>query len=184
MTGLRKEDDSFSFDDYLKWELQNEEKHEFFDGLVFAMAGASDGHDLVAVNIRSELQQHLRGKGCRVHSADMKLKVTLKHAEAGYYPDAMVVCDSEDSEKLFKTRPKVIVEVMSDFRRDHVEKFMVYQQVESLEEYLVISQDAKERKAWIYRRAAGWDQEVVKAGSGIKLHSIEFSLPLDELYEP
>lgn len=183
MTALPKENQFFDFDDYLEWEQGNEIKHEYFDGEVFAMAGASDKHDLVTGNIFADLHRHLRGKGCRVHTADMKLKVKLKHAEASYYPDAMVVCAPEDSNSHYKTRPRVIIEVMSDFRRDQVEKFMVYQHVDSLEEYLVISQDPEKQKAWIYRRETGWDQEIVKPGKSITLPSIEFSVPLTELYQ-
>lgn len=183
MTAFPKEAPFLTFDDYLQWESTNEEKHEYFDGEVFAMAGASDNHDLVAVNILTALHRHLRGKGCRVHSSDMKLKVELKHAEASYYPDTMVVCDPEDSDPHFKTRPTVIVEVMSDFRRDQVEKFMVYQHVDSLEDYLVIGQDPENPKAWVYRRESGWDQEVVRADGTIQLPSIGFSIPLSELYQ-
>lgn len=186
MTALPKEDNPiFSFKDYLKWEAENDEKHEYFGGEVFAMAGASDAHDLVTGNIFAALHQHLRGKGCRVHTADMKLKVSLKHADASYYPDTMVVCDPTDSAANFKTKPQVLVEVMSNFRRDHVEKFMVYQTIESLEEYIVIDQNAdpEEQKAWIYRRATGWEQEVIKPGEELAIPSIEFSIDLASLYD-
>lgn len=184
MTALLKENDEpFTFKDYLKWEAENDEKHEYFDGQVFAMAGASDHHDLVVVNLLSAIHRHLKGKGCRAYSADMKLKVSLKHADAGYYPDIMVVCDPSDSHSHFKTRPKVIVEVMTDFRRDQVEKFMVYQNIDSLEDYVIISQEPDEAKAWIYRRATGWNQEIVRPGETINIRSIEFSIPLDELYQ-
>ena len=186
MTASPKEDNEFfTFKDYLKWEAENEEKHEYFGGEVFAMAGASDAHDLVAVNILSALHQHMKSKGCRVHSADMKLKVSLKHGDASYYPDAMIVCDPADSNRNFKTKPKVIVEVMSNFRRDHIEKFMVYQTIDSLEEYVVIDQDSdpEEQKGWIYRRERGWEQEVVKPGEMLHIPSIEFSIDLATLYE-
>jgi len=95
----------------------------------------------------------------------------------------MVVCDPSDNHSHFKTRPKVIVEVMSDFRLDQVEKFMVYQTIETLEGYVIISQEPDEPKAWIYRRATGWNQEIIKPGESIPIRSIEFSIPLDELYQ-
>ena len=72
---------------------------------------------------------------------------------------------------------------MSDFRRDQVEKFMVYQHVDSLEDYLIIDPDSEEKRAWIYRRATGWDQEIVKAGESINLPSIDFAIQLADLYE-
>ncbi len=180
---LKENDEPFTFKDYLKWEAGNDEKHEYFGGAVFAVGGASDNHALVVGNIFAGLHHHLKGKGCRVYAADMKLKVSLKYADAGYYPDIMVVCDPDDTYSHFKTRPKVIVEVMSDFRRDQVEKFMVYQNVESLEDYVIISQEPDEPKAWIYRRETSWNQEIVKPGETLAIRSIEFSIPLDELYQ-
>jgi Uma2 family endonuclease len=178
----KEEYTTFTFKDYLEWESKNEIKHEYFAGEVFPMAGASDAHDLVCVNILSAIHQHLRGKPCRVYSSDMKLKVAFKHADASYYPDMMVVCDSEDKQPVFKTRPKVIVEVMSDFRRDNVEKFMVYQMIESLEEYIVIDQDPEEKRAWIYRKETGWDMELIEKEGVLKIPSIDFSIPLSEMY--
>jgi Uma2 family endonuclease len=174
---------TLSFRDYVQWDLEQEERHEFFDGEVFAMAGGTEDHDLVCLNVLAELRQHLRGKGCRAYTSNMKVQIRLKHAEVGYYPDAMVVCDPEDRERLFKTRPRVIVEVMSDFRRDQVEKFMVYQHLDSLEDYLVINQDPAAPKAWIYRRTTGWDQETVEPGGIVELPSIGFRIPLAALYE-
>ena len=179
----KEEYEPFTFKDYLEWESQNEIKHEYFAGEVFAMAGASDDHDLVTGNMFASLHNHLRGNPCRVHTADMKLKVTFKHAEASYYPDMMVVCEPEDNQRLYKTQPKVIVEVMSDFRRDNVEKFMVYQMIESLEEYIVIDQNPEEKRAWVYRRATGWDLEPIDAEGTLSIPSIDFSIPLAELYE-
>ena len=178
----KEEYGKFSFKDYLEWESQNEIKHEYFAGEVFAMAGASDAHDLVCVNMLTSIHQHLRGNPCRVYSADMKLKVAFKHAEASYYPDMMVVCDQEDNQPVFKTRAKVIVEVMSDFRRDNVEKFMVYQMIESLEEYIVIDQNPEEKRAWVYRRDTGWDIELIEKEGTLNIPSLGFSIPLEELY--
>ena len=182
MNPALKEVPIFSFEDYLEWDLHQEEKHEYVNGRVFAMAGVTDDHDLVAVNMLAALHTHLHGKGCRVYTGDMKLKVCFKHAEIGYFPDVMVVCDPEDTGKLFKTRPKVLVEVMSDYRKDHVEKFMAYQHLESLEDYLVINQDPEDPKAWIYRRATNWDQAIVEREGTIELPSIGFSVRLEELY--
>lgn len=182
MTALLKEDSFFTFDDYLEWESHQEVKHEYGNGRVFEMAGATDYHVLVTGNIFAAIHGHLRGKACRVYGSDMKLKIQFKHAEAGYYPNAMVVCDLTDAQRLYKTRPKMLVEVMSDFRKDHVEKLLAYQHVPSLEEYLVIDQNPEDQKAWIYRRATEWDQEIVAPGGLVTLPSIEFSIELAELY--
>lgn len=171
-----------TFREYLEWESKNETKHEYYAGEVFAMAGASENHNLVTGNLFASLHSHLRGNPCQAYVADMKLKVEFKHAESSYYPDMMVVCDKEDDAPLFKTRPQVIVEVMSDFRRDNIEKYMMYQSVPSLEEYLVIDQDPEQKRAWLYTRSSGWDMESIPQEGTVKLPSIGFSIPLEEVY--
>ena len=178
----KEETSGFTFQNYLEWEAGNETKHEYFAGQVFAMAGATENHDMVCINFLTSLHIHLKEKPCRVHTADMKLKVEFKHAEASYYPDMMVVCDPDDSEPLFKTRPQAIVEVMSDFRRDNVEKFMVYQSIPSLEEYVVVDQDPDAARAWVYTRSSGWDVELVGLDGNIELPSLGFTIPLKDLY--
>ncbi len=173
----------FTFQEYLIWEERNEEKHEFFDGSVYAMAGASDSHDLVTGNIFGELRQHLKGGPCRAYTADMKLKIQLQHADACYYPDTMVICDASDDHHSYKTKPQLIVEVLSNARRDKLEKLFMYQQIESLQEYLIIGQDLEKPEAWIYRRDNEWQPEVVSSGESIVVPSLNFEISLTSLYE-
>lgn len=89
-------------DEYLEGEQLAEVKHEYFDGQVYAMAGASDGHELVAGNIFAALLAHLRGKGCRVFKSDMKLRLQFRGKTLHYYPDIMVACDSADTNPLYR----------------------------------------------------------------------------------
>jgi Uma2 family endonuclease len=171
-----------SFEEYLLWEDAQEERHEYVNGQVVAMAGASDPHELVALNLAAALLGHIRGKGCRVYKGDMKLRYRAGEVDLSYYPDVMVVCDPADAHGAYKERPKLLAEVMTRFKTDHFEKLFVYKQIESLEEYLVLSQDADQPAAWIYRRADEWKMpEAIRSGA-VELSSIGLSLTPEELY--
>jgi len=174
--------DLLSFREYLEGEKHAEERHEYVDGKVFAMAGASEAHEILALNLASALNFHLKGSPCRAFKGDMKLKVEIQKRDFTYYPDIMVACDPEDRHPYFKERPKVLVEVMSDYRADNVEKLFVYQQIPSLEEYLVIDQNPANHQAWLYRRETGWQQENGAPEGLVKLASLGFETPLDGLY--
>lgn len=81
--------------------------------------------------IRGEAESEVRheyanGKPCKVTPGNLLLKLELNHADLLYYPDAMVWCDPDDDHPRFKTSPRVIVEVMSDYKKDHVEKLFAY----------------------------------------------------------
>jgi len=171
-----------SFREYLDGEAFAEERHEYVDGKVFAMAGASEGHEIVAGSLFASMFMHLKGSPCRAFKGDMKLKVNVQRRELGYYPDIMVTCDPADDHSLFKEKPKVIVEVMSDYKKDHLEKLFAYQQIPTLEQYLVVSQDPAEKKAWLYQRRNDWQQEEGAPDGIITLSSLNFSIGLAELY--
>ena len=85
-----------TFNEYLLWEEAQEERHEYLNGEVVAMAGASENHEIVAGNVFAEILMHLRGKGCRVFKGDMKLRFQAGSVDLSYYPDVMVVCDPAD----------------------------------------------------------------------------------------
>lgn len=179
---LSTQPEPMSFEEYLLWEEMQEERHEYVNGQVVAMAGASDPHELVAGNLFAYIHGHIRGKGCRVYKGDMKLRYRVGEVDLSYYPDVMVVCDPADAHSAYKERPKLLAEVMTRFKTDHFEKLFVYQQIESLEEYLVLSQDAEQPAAWVYRRADGWKMpEAIRSGD-VALASLGLSLTLGELY--
>lgn len=102
-----------STEDYLQNELQSKTKHQLIDGEIYAMAGASENHNLLALNIASELKSQLKGTRCRTFMADMKVKV----ADDFFYPDVMVVCSEDNENDYYKTAPVIIVEVLSKSTR-------------------------------------------------------------------
>lgn len=173
-------------DEYLATEPDRLERHEYIDGQIRAMGGASDSHEGVSLLVASKLLQHLRGKPCRVYKGDMKLRVQ-QHAQARkvifYYPDIMVVCDPADDHATYKTRPKVIVEVLShDKGRDLIEKLAVYREINTLEEYFVISQHAQRPEVTAFRRRTGFEPEIMQDGP-FCMESIELDLTVSELYD-
>ena len=139
--------------EYLDGELCSDIKHEFIDGHIYAMTGASDDHNRISVNILSELRQQLKGQPCEPFMADMKLKA----ADQIFYPDVMVICQSDDADtKQIKHSPTLIVEVLSHSTRrtDVTTKKSAYFSLPSLLEYVVIEQDKCEIQ--VFRRDDNW----------------------------
>ncbi|WP_149975692.1 Uma2 family endonuclease, partial [Microcystis aeruginosa] len=100
-------------EEYLQFEETSLIKHEYIDGQVYAMAGTTDTHNIVAGNIYTIIRNHLRGSDCRVYFADVKVR--LEKRNHFYYPDILVTCDDRDRETAtYKRFPKLIVEVLSD----------------------------------------------------------------------
>src|SRR3989442_7944786 len=98
-------------EEYLEGERFSDVRHEYVGGYVYAMAGASDDHNRITVNIIGELRERLRGKRCEPFGADMKLKIP--GSQAFYYPDVLVACDPADSAKYFREHPAIVFEVLS-----------------------------------------------------------------------
>jgi Uma2 family endonuclease len=136
---------------YLAAEQTSEIKHEYIDGQVYAMAGTTDIHNTIAGNLFAMLHTHLSGTGCRVFFADVKAKI--RDRNCFYYPDLMVSCDERDrNNSLFKEFPCLIVEVLSESTEafDRGDKFVDYQSLSSLQEYVLIS--TKRKRIDCFRR--------------------------------
>jgi Uma2 family endonuclease len=179
-----RERDYISPQDYLAGEELSPIKHEYIDGEIYAMAGASDSHVTIAGNLFALLRNHVRGTGCRVYMADMK--AYIETANIFYYPDVMVTCDPRDRElPNQKKYPCLIVEVLSQKTEafDRGDKFADYQQLETLQEYVLISQK-RQRVECFRRNAEGfWVLQTYNQGSEIHLASIDFRTSIDSLYE-
>lgn len=169
--------------EYLKAEQSSEVRHEYIGGDLYAMAGASEEHNFISGNIFAAIRAHLRGKPCKVFIHDMKARVYAQ-LTLYYYPDVMVVCDPGDDDRFFKSKPRIIVEVVSESTRgtDEREKLLTFIQLPSLEEYVLVEQDRM--KVTIHRRDADWVPELLEGPEAqLKLHSIGFEMPLSAVYE-
>lgn len=174
-----------SVEEYLLAEDKSEIRHEYLGGKTFAMAGASEEHNLIVGNIYTLLRPHLRGTTCRPFVSDMKVKVETEKIDIFYYPDILVTCDPQDNDRYVKTRPNLIVEVLSDSTKttDRREKLVNYQNLESLQEYVLVSQD--EIKVEVYRQDAqrNWSVQTLGKGDDLKLNSVGLTLTMTDIYE-
>ena len=175
-----------SVEDYLADELRSEVRHEYFDGIVTAMAGASDIHEIIAGNLFLALGNHLRGKPCRPFQSGMKLRLRVQKRDLFYYPDIMVACQPEDNARYFREQPALLGEVLSeDENKDLVEKYFAYQRIAALEEYIVLSQNPAQPEVQIFRRAENWEAGEVHRDPAAQftLRSVGLTLTLGDLYK-
>lgn len=167
-------------EEYLQGELCSDIRHEYVNGEVHAMVGASEAHNLIAGNLHSALHQHLRGTPCRVFMSDMKVRV----GDIFYYPDVLVSCSEKDVHPYYKIEPILIIEVISPSTeiKDVLEKRIAYQSLASLQEYVLANQGKQEVK--VYRRAEnGWDLETFAEGEQVRLASVNLEVPMEAVYE-
>lgn len=142
-------------DAYLGWEATQSERHEYFQGKVFAMAGGTQNHNTVALNAVVALRSHLKGTPCKVFMFDVRVQVAA--VDAYFYPDVVVNCQpraATDGQALSVDAPVLVVEVLSDSTAtwDRGGKFAAYRQMPSLQEYVLI--DPQARTVELYRRNA------------------------------
>ncbi len=158
-------------EEYLAIERQAEYKSEYVDGVMYAMAGGSERHNLIAGNLITELNIQLREAPCRVYPSD--LKVGVPNSKRFFYPDVSVVCgevEFADEGKDVILNPILIVEVLSESTAafDRGKKFQSYQQIESLQEYLLVSQEEfvvehylrQEEGHWLYTKVSTLDDAI------------------------
>ena len=171
-------------EEYLKLEELSQVKHEYIQGETYAMAGASDAHVTLSVNLVTLLRNHVRGSGCRVYMSDMKARIESRNIY--YYPDVMVTCDERDKAfQSFKRHPCLIIEVLSTGTEgfDRGDKFADYQNLETLQEYVLISQK-RQRVECFRRNTEGlWVLHSYTQGNEIHLASVDFRTSMDAIYE-
>ncbi len=175
--------ETLSVADYLDGEEIAAERHEYLAGEVHAMSGASARHNLICGNLFAALQRHLAGGPCRVFMADLKVRLSVNEEDFFYYPDIMVACNPADQASHFRTQPSVLEEVMSPSteRIDRREKLFAYRTLDSLREYVLIGQDNPEVVAYV-RTENQWSTQRPQPDGVLTLPSLEFSLPVAELY--
>ena len=171
-----------SADAYLAAENDGTWRHEFADGLVFAMAGASANHNLIL----GAIMVGVAGAApptCQTFTSDMKVKIKTNDQERYYYPDLFVACDPEDRDPYFRTSPKLVVEVLSPSteRFDRIEKFEAYKLLPSLEEYVLVLQDAIELE--LFRRRTGWQRESYVFDNVVTLESVGLSTSISNFFK-
>lgn len=172
-------------EEYLAAERKAKYKSEYIHGEILAMSGASNAHNIITVEITTELNIQLRPRGCFVYSGDMRVRTSLTGSY--FYPDVAVVCDKPRFEdNVFDTllNPILIVEVLSPSTDayDRGEKFAHYQELVSLREYILVSQD-RIRIEHHRLTETQWVGKTFDALEDVlKLNSIKCELPLQDIY--
>jgi Uma2 family endonuclease len=176
----------YTVEEYLEREERSETKHEFYQGEIIAMTGASFRHVQIARHLTVDLSSKLRGNPCQPLGSDMRL--LIRSVGLYTYPDLTIVCgepqfDARNANTL--TNPTLLIEILSPSteRYDRTTKFGFYRQIPTLREYVLVSQH--EARIEIFRR----DQEdwkfadAVGIEATIPLTSVNCVLPLVEVYQ-
>lgn len=149
--------------EFLEFERASPVKHEYFDGAIFAMAGASRQHNQLARNFSIEIGQQLKGRSCELFIADLRVKV--QRTGLLTYPDLLIVCGEheylEDERPDTLLNPQVIIEVLSPSTQewDRDLKFQHYQKIPSFREYVLVSQDKVMIDHHILNENGKWERQ-------------------------
>ena len=175
-------------DEYLAFEQQAEVKHEYVNGLIIAMAGASRRHNLLTLSMAALLRSHLRGTPGQTYANAMKINASHKGNQVFYYPDIMVACHGQDRDcdPFVEEQPQIVVEVLSPSTqmRDRMEKLAAYTAIAGLREYVLVAQDTLEIDVY---QSTGAQWEIVRyrddPDATLSLNSIGFSTRMKDIYE-
>jgi Uma2 family endonuclease len=175
-----------TLDEYLEFDYNSEGRFEYIDGEVIEMSGGSPEHALLSSQFGRVLGNKIVPKGCLVYSSDVKLKVPV--ITTYRYADVSALCGKPIYQDYFKQRllinPTLIVEVLSPSTEsyDKDKKFREYKSIESLKEYLLVSQEEVLITLYTKYNEKFWFQSQYEAGETLKLESLDCELNVDEIY--
>ncbi|HMZ58941.1 MAG TPA: Uma2 family endonuclease [Leptospiraceae bacterium] len=171
---------------YLELERKAEFKSELINGEMYAMVGTTRKHNRIAGNLYIGIDRILKSRPCKVYISD--LRVQINSTGLFTYPDLIITCGKEiltDKHKDTLTNPKCIIEVLSDSteKYDRGEKFFNYQQIESLEEYILVSQDQNRVETFLRQTDGKWLYQCTEGlDSKVRINTAEESISLSEIY--
>jgi Uma2 family endonuclease len=178
---------NYTIEEYLEMEKASLEKHEYYKGEIFAMAGAGPRHNVIFSNVFGDLAYRLKGHPCRPYGSDMRIHIPENSLFT--YPDISIVCGelvvaNEDEDTAVK--PTVIIEILSKSTRDYDRggKFMLYRAIPTLKEYILIDSEAVHVEHWSINKDNLWQlQEYKQAIDVCKIQTVGLELELPEMYE-
>lgn len=172
-------------EEYLEWERQQIEKHEFFQGEIFAMSGASIRHNVIFRNFYSELCIKLKGRPCQPYGSD--LRVHIPQNTLYTYPDISVFCgDLMDNNDDNLIEPTVLIEILSPSTRNYDKgaKFTLYRDIPSLKEYIMVDSESVNIECFRINERNKWELEEYKSSAEIlAIPCLNISIPVTEVYE-
>ncbi len=174
-----------SSEEYLAGERESPIKHEYRRGKIYAMVGAKKSHAIIANNLGTELNIHLRDNDCIVVTSD--IKVRLEEANCYYYPDVAVTCDERDlsSNEDFIRYPSLIIEILSPSTAnfDRGGKFADYQTATSLQEYVLVSQSQMSIECFRKNEQGVWISQTYSRGEKVNFASLDFNCQIELIYQ-
>jgi Uma2 family endonuclease len=177
----------FTVEEYLKFEEDSPERHEYIAGCIFAMSRPIVRHEMLVVNLGVQLHTQLKGTPCRAFLSNTKLRLKVDQDDVFYIPDLMLACGPftpEIQEAGWLTDPCVVVEVLSPSTQaiDRREKALNYRHVTSLEEYVLIAQRSME--VTVFRRSDKWRPEVLTRPEDVfESRAVDVNVGLTDIYE-
>lgn len=177
----------FTIEEYLGFEKTSEEKHEYYQGEIFAMSGPKVAHNIIAGNIYGELKQRLKGKPCRPFNSDQRIYIPQNSLFT--YPDISIICgeiitlNNDDWNIL---NPSVIIEVLSPGTKDYDRggKFKLYRDIASLKEYILIDTETISIEAFRINDSGYWElEEYKKPDTTLLVKTVQSTIPVGEIYE-
>jgi Uma2 family endonuclease len=167
-----------SIEHYLQGETTSEIKHEYVEGQVYAMVGASINHNRISSNLLTAIAAQLPD-ACEVFTSDLLVKTRVNRFR---YPDLVAFCEQQQGNQQFLDNPLLIVEILSKSTRqqDKGIKRTEYLSLPSLQEYMLVEQDFVEVE--VLRRSQGWKSENYYLGDNFKLESINVELSVVDIY--
>jgi len=172
-------------EEYLRGEAHAEIRHEYVDGDVFAMAGATTRHNRIALNLAFALRSAARGGACSVFVSDVKVRID--RGRRFYYPDVMLACGDRDGGAYYEDEPCLIAEVLSAATEhvDRREKWQAYRNIPSLTLYLLIDSRAP-KITWFRRIDTGWEMGALEPGETLAVEcppGYRTKVPFETIYE-
>jgi len=179
----------YTHEEYLRFEEKAPHKNQFYKGLIIPMAGAKIQHNQIATNTTTALQIAVRGLNQKYIVLNSDQKIRIDAEDTTVYADALVICEKPkfwNSREDIIVNPLVIVEVLSKSTQnyDRGEKFMLYQRLPSLQEYVVVEQHTPLVESWYQIQENTWQKTTAHGlESSLALRSLGVTLRLDEVYE-
>jgi Uma2 family endonuclease len=187
VTGVSRAPRRFTPIEYLDMERAAENKSEYLDGQIYAMAGASPTHNTIAMNLAGDVVTQLRGRECQAFGSDLKVRIPSECLFT--YPDLIIVCGEpryHDEIGDVLLNPTVLVEILSPSTEayDRGAKFDRYEQIETFTDYLLISQSEPRIEHWTRVGGGKWIRSVSKElDSEIEITSVGCTLKLRDVYD-
>ncbi len=177
-------DPSFmTLEEFFEFEEHSPIRHEFINGVVFAMIGPTLNHNRIVNNLAFAIRDQLKRGPCEIFTSEVKLIVRWATNNIVYSPDVVVDCRPDTRDPRWVQDPKLLVEVLSPSTQlvDRREKLQTYRLIDSVEEYVIVSQD--EHRVVVYPRAERWKPRIYAGlDEAVELRSIDLTVPLIELY--